>query len=39
MTLEFEKAGPVVVAFDVLGPAAKGPAVPKASADDSKMKK
>jgi copper(I)-binding protein len=39
MTLESEKAGPVVVAFDVLGPAAKGPAAPKASADDSNMKK
>ncbi|SIO51936.1 hypothetical protein SAMN05443247_07091 [Bradyrhizobium erythrophlei] len=43
MTLEFEKAGQVAVLFDVLGPAAKGPAGPKASAntaaDDSKMKK
>ena len=41
MTLEFEKAGRVDVAFEVLSPAAKGPAVPKASApaDDGKMKK
>jgi periplasmic copper chaperone A len=43
MTLEFEKAGRVAVSFDVLGPAAKGPATPKASpntaADDSKTKK
>ncbi len=43
MTLEFEKAGKVAVSFDVLSPAAKGPAAPKASADtaagDSKMKK
>ena len=43
MTLQFEKAGQVTVPFDVLGPAAKGPAAPKASpnsgADDSKMKK
>jgi periplasmic copper chaperone A len=43
MTLEFEKAGQVAVSFEVLGPAAKGPAAPKASpntaADDSKMKK
>jgi copper(I)-binding protein len=39
MTLEFEKAGKVVVSFDVLGPAAKGPAAPKASPDDSKIKK
>jgi periplasmic copper chaperone A len=29
MTLEFEKAGRVAVSFDVLGPAAKGPAAPK----------
>jgi hypothetical protein len=27
------------VAFDVLGPAAKGPAAPKAATDDGKMKK
>jgi len=41
MTLEFEKAGRVDVAFEVLGPAAKGPVAPKASApaDDGKMKK
>src|SRR5260221_4037190 len=39
MTLQFEKAGQVAVSFDVLGPAAKGPVAPKASADDSKMKK
>jgi copper(I)-binding protein len=43
MTLVFEKAGQVVVSFDVLGPAAKGPAAPKGApntaADDSKMKK
>lgn len=41
MTLQFEKAGQVTVPFDVLGPAAKGPAAPKANsaADDSKMKK
>jgi copper(I)-binding protein len=37
MTLQFEKAGQVAVTFDVLGAAAKGPAVPKA--DDGKMKK
>lgn len=36
MTLEFEKAGKVTVPFEVLGPAAKGPAAPK---DDGKMKK
>jgi len=29
MTLEFEKAGKVTVPFDVLGPAATGPAAPK----------
>ena len=28
MTLEFEKAGRIMVSFDVLGPAAKGPAAP-----------
>jgi hypothetical protein len=43
MTLVFEKAGQVVVSFDVLGPSAKGPAAPKGApntaADDSKMKK
>ena len=43
MTLEFEKAGRATVSFDVLGPAAKGPAAPKAlpnsGADDSKTKK
>jgi copper(I)-binding protein len=44
MTLEFEKAGKVTVPFDVLGPAAKGPAAaPKAllnsGTDDSKIKK
>ena len=43
MTLQFEKAGQVAVSFDVLGPAAKGPVAPKASAntaaDDGKMKK
>jgi periplasmic copper chaperone A len=44
MTLEFEKAGRVTVSFDVLGPAAKGPAaapkaLPNSTADDSKMKK
>ena len=43
MTLQFEKAGQVNVPFDVLGPAAKGPAAPKAlpnsGTDDSKMKK
>jgi copper(I)-binding protein len=41
MTLEFEKAGRVAVAFEVLSPAAKGPAAPKAStpADDGKTKK
>jgi copper(I)-binding protein len=39
MTLEFEKAGKVTVAFDVLSPAAKGPVAPKAGADDGKMKK
>jgi copper(I)-binding protein len=44
MTLEFEKAGQVTVSFDVLGPAAKGPAaapkaLPNSTADDSKMKK
>jgi periplasmic copper chaperone A len=44
MTLEFEKAGRVAVSFDVLGPAAKGPAaapkaLPNSGADDSKMKK
>jgi len=41
MTLQFEKGGQVNVPFDVLGPAAKGPAAPKANsgADDSKMKK
>ena len=40
MTLAFEKAGQVAVSFDVLSPAAKGPAAPKASpADDGKMKK
>jgi len=31
MTLEFEKAGRVDVAFDVLSPAAKGPAAPMES--------
>jgi periplasmic copper chaperone A len=36
ITLEFEKAGKTTVSFDVLGPAAKGPAAPKA---DDKMKK
>jgi copper(I)-binding protein len=36
MTLEFEKAGKVAVSFDVLSPAATGPAPPKA---DGKMKK
>ena len=36
MTLEFEKAGKVAVAFDVLGAASTGPAAAK---DDSKMKK
>jgi len=39
MTLQFEKAGQVVVSFDIFGPAAKGPAAPKASPDDSKTKK
>jgi len=44
MTLEFEKAGQVTVAFDVLGAAAKGPAaaakaLPNSGTDDSKMKK
>jgi periplasmic copper chaperone A len=44
MTLEFERAGQVTVAFDVLGAAAKGPAaapkaLPNSGADDSKMKK
>jgi copper(I)-binding protein len=41
MTLEFEKAGRVAVAFDVLSPAAKGPLVPKTSApaDGGKAKK
>ena len=44
MTLEFEKAGQVTVSFDVLGPAAKGPAaapkaLPNSAADDSKTKK
>ena len=41
MTLEFEKAGRVAVAFEVLSPAAKGPVAPKAStpADDGKTKK
>ena len=41
ITLQFEKAGQVNVPFDVLGPAAKGPAPPKANsgADDGKMKK
>ena len=41
MTLEFEKAGRVAVAFDVLSPAAKGPVAPKTSApaDDGKAKK
>jgi copper(I)-binding protein len=44
MTLEFEKAGQVIVSFDVLGAAAKGPAAaPKAllnsGADDNKIKK
>jgi copper(I)-binding protein len=41
MTLEFEKAGRVAVSFDVLAPASKGPAAPKAPApaDDGKMKK
>jgi copper(I)-binding protein len=29
LTLEFEKAGKVTVPFDVLGPAATGPAAPK----------
>jgi copper(I)-binding protein len=37
ISLQFEKAGQVSVPFDVLGPAAKGPAAPKA--DDGKMKK
>jgi len=37
ITLQFEKAGQLSVPFDVLGPAAKGPAAPKA--DDGKMKK
>lgn len=37
ITLQFEKAGQLSVPFDVLGPAATGPAAPKA--DDSKMKK
>ena len=44
MTLEFEKAGQATVSFDVLGPAAKGPAaapkaLPNSGADDSKTKK
>lgn len=41
MTLEFEKAGRVAVAFDVLSPASKGPVAPKTSApaDDGKTKK
>ena len=44
MRLEFEKAGQVTVSFDVLGPAAKGPAaapkaLPNSAADDSKTKK
>ena len=44
MALEFEKAGQVTVPFDVLGPAANGPAaapkaLPNTAADDSKTKK
>ena len=39
MTLQFEKADKVDVSFDVLSAASKGPAVPKAAADDGKMKK
>jgi len=39
ITLEFEKAGKIAVSFEVLGAAAKGPAAPKASPDDGKMKK
>ena len=44
MKLEFEKAGQATVSFDVLGPAAKGPAaapkaLPNSAADDSKTKK
>jgi copper(I)-binding protein len=38
IALQFEKAGKIDVAFDVLSPASKGPVAPKA-ADDGKMKK
>ena len=38
ISLQFEKAGKVDVAFDVLSPASKGPVAPKA-ADDGKAKK
>jgi copper(I)-binding protein len=38
MTLEFEKAGKVTVPFDVLGPAATGPAVPKTVPNDKTKK-
>lgn len=38
LTLQFEKAGKVDLAFDVLSPSSKGPTPPKA-ADDGKMKK
>jgi hypothetical protein len=40
MTLEFERAGKIDVGFDVLGPAAKGPATAaKTASDDRKIKK
>jgi periplasmic copper chaperone A len=38
ISLQFEKAGKVDVAFDVLSPGSKGPVAPKA-ADDGKAKK
>jgi periplasmic copper chaperone A len=38
ISLQFEKAGKVDVAFDVLSPASKGPAAPK-GANDGKAKK
>jgi periplasmic copper chaperone A len=39
ITLQFEKAGKIDVAFDVLSPSSKGPVAPKAASDDGKMKK
>jgi periplasmic copper chaperone A len=39
ITLQFEKAGKVDVASDVLSPSSKGPVAPKAAPDDGKMKK